>query len=326
MHFTNINYLLLLIPLIAYIVWYLLQGRKNSPSMKVSTTRPFGKNLKSYRNYLIHVPFALRVIALAMLILVLMRPVKTNRWSEENVEGIDIMLAMDISTSMSAYDISPNRMDVAKDVAAQFVAGRSCDNIGLTLFAGESFTQCPLTTDYGTVLRLIDKSGIEYAASGTLKDGTAIGMGIANAISRLKDSEAKSKVIILLTDGSNNSGEITPEDAARYAEKYGIRIYTIGFRTNNELVQTPFGWMNNSEFDEKTLRSIASITGGEYFTSSDKKSLENIYKIIDQLERSKIQVRHFGTNEENFMIFAIIALVAVLLELLLRNTLLKRIP
>lgn len=317
---------MLLIPLIAYIVWYLLQGRKNSPSMKVSTTRPFGKNLKSYRNYLIHVPFALRVIALAMLILVLMRPVKTNRWSEENVEGIDIMLAMDISTSMSAYDISPNRMDVAKDVAAQFVAGRSCDNIGLTLFAGESFTQCPLTTDYGTVLRLIDKSGIEYAASGTLKDGTAIGMGIANAISRLKDSEAKSKVIILLTDGSNNSGEITPEDAARYAEKYGIRIYTIGFRTNNELVQTPFGWMNNSEFDEKTLRSIASITGGEYFTSSDKKSLENIYKIIDQLERSKIQVRHFGTNEENFMIFAIIALVAVLLELLLRNTLLKRIP
>ena len=308
MHFTNINYLLLLIPLIAYIVWYLLQGRKNSPSMKVSTTRPFGKNLKSYRNYLIHVPFALRVIALAMLILVLMRPVKTNRWSEENVEGIDIMLAMDISTSMSAYDISPNRMDVAQDVAAQFVAGRSCDNIGLTLFAGESFTQCPLTTDYGTVLRLIDKSGIEYAASGTLKDGTAIGMGIANAISRLKDSEAKSKVIILLTDGSNNSGEITPEDAARYAEKYGIRIYTIGFRTNNELVQTPFGWMNNSEFDEKTLRSIASITGGEYFTSSDKKSLENIYKIIDQLERSKIQIRHFGTNEEDFMIFAIIAL------------------
>lgn len=326
MHFTNISYLLLLIPLIAYVVWYVLQGRKMSPAMKVSTTRPFGKNLKSYRNYLIHVPFALRVIALAMLILVLMRPVKTNRWSEESVEGIDIMLAMDVSTSMSAYDISPNRMEVAKEVAEQFVAGRSSDNIGLTLFAGESFTQCPLTTDYGAVQRLIDKSGIEYAASGTLKDGTAIGMGIANAISRLKDSKAKSKVIILLTDGSNNSGEITPEDAAVYAKKYGIRIYTIGFRTNDEIVQTPFGLMSNSEFDESTLRTIALTTGGEYFASSDKKSLQSIYDRIDQLERSKIQVRHFGTNEENFMLFAIIALVAVILELILRNTLLKRIP
>lgn len=326
MQFTNYIYILLLIPLIAYIVWYVWKGRKMSPSIKVSTTMPFTKNLKSYRNNLICLPFALRVIALAMLILVLMRPVKSNKWSEENVEGIDIMLAMDISTSMSAYDIRPSRIEVAKEVATQFVSGRSSDNIGLTLFAGESFTQCPLTTDYRTVLRLIDKSGIEYAANGTLKDGTAIGMGIANAVSRLKDSKAKSKVIILLTDGSNNSGEITPEDAAGYAEKFGIRIYTIGFRTNNERVQTPFGIMDNSEFDEKTLRAIASVTGGEYFASSSKESLQNIYDEINRLERTKLQVRHYGTKEEKFMIFALIALAAIVLEILLRNTLLKKIP
>ncbi|MBR5593711.1 MAG: VWA domain-containing protein [Bacteroidaceae bacterium] len=326
MHFTRFIYLLLFIPLIAYIVWYILRGRKISPSMKVSTTLPFNKELRTYKNYLIHLPLALRMLALTMLVLVLMRPVATNSWSEEQVEGIDIMLAMDVSTSMSAVDIQPNRIDVAKDVASQFVSGRKNDNIGLTLFAGESFTQCPLTIDYGSVLSLINKSGIEYAASGLLKDGTAIGLGIANAVSRLKDSKAKSKVIILLTDGSNNSGEITPEDAARIAKEYGIRIYTIGFRTDKEIVQTPYGMLDNSEFDEKTLRSIASVTGGEYFRSSSKESLVNIYREIDQLERTKLEIKHFGDQEEKFMIFALIAVVSLMLEILLRNTILKRIP
>lgn len=326
MHFSRIIYLLLFIPLIAYIVWYLLRGRKLSPSMKVSTILPFGKDLKTYKNYLIHAPFVLRVVALSMLILVLMRPISTNRWSEESVEGIDIMLAMDVSTSMSAVDIQPNRIEVAKDVAAQFVSGRKNDNIGLTLFAGESFTQCPLTIDYRSVLSLIDKSGIEYALNGTLKDGTAIGLGIANAVSRLKESKAKSKVIILLTDGSNNSGEITPEDAAYIAKEYDIRIYTIGFRTNNEVVQTPYGILNNSEFDEKTLKTIASVTGGDYFRSSSKESLLNVYKEIDQLERTKLEIKHFGNQEEKFMIFAFIAIVALMLEILLRNTILKKIP
>ena len=255
-----------------------------------------------------------------------MRPISTNRWSEESVEGIDIMLAMDVSTSMSAVDIQPNRIDVAKDVASQFVSGRKNDNIGLTLFAGESFTQCPLTIDYRSVLSLIDKSGIEYALNGTLKDGTAIGLGIANAVSRLKDSKAKSKVIILLTDGSNNSGEITPEDAAYIAKEYGIRIYTIGFRTDEEIVQTPYGILNNSDFDEKTLQTIASVTGGDYFRSSSKESLLNVYKEIDQLERTKLEIKHFGNQEEKFMIFAFIAIVALMLEILLRNTILKKIP
>ena len=326
MHFTRIIYLLLFIPPIAYAVWYILRGRKISPSMKVSTTLPFGKDLKTYKNYLIHLPFLLRMVSLSMLILVLMRPVSTRSWSEENVEGIDIMLAMDVSTSMSAVDIEPNRIEVAKEVAAKFVSGRKNDNIGLTLFAGESFTQCPLTIDYASVLSLIDKSGIEYALNGALKDGTAIGMGIANAVSRLKDSKAESKVIILLTDGSNNSGEITPEDAAEIAKEYGVRIYTIGFRTDNEVVQTPYGIMNNSEFDEKTLKSIASVTGGEYYRSSSKESLMNIYKEIDQLERTKLEVKHFGTQEEKFMIFAFIAIVSLMLEILLRNTVLKKIP
>jgi Ca-activated chloride channel family protein len=227
---------------------------------------------------------------------------------------------------MSAVDIQPNRIDVAKDVASQFVSGRKNDNIGLTLFAGESFTQCPLTIDYGSVLSLINKSGIEYAASGLLKDGTAIGLGIANAVSRLKDSKAKSKVIILLTDGSNNSGEITPEDAALIAKEYGIRIYTIGFRTDKEIVQTPYGMLDNSEFDEKTLRSIASVTGGEYFRSSSKESLVNIYREIDQLERTKLEIKHFGDQKEMFMIFALIAIVSLMLEIMLRNTILKKIP
>ena len=326
MHFTRFIYLLLFIPLIAYAVWYLLKGRRMSPSMKVSTILPFSKELKTYRNYLVHAPFVLRIVALSMLILVLMRPVSTNRWSEESVEGIDIMLAMDVSTSMSAVDIEPNRIDVAKDVASQFVSGRKNDNIGLTLFAGESFTQCPLTIDYRSVLSLIDKSGIEYAANGMLKDGTAIGLGIANAVTRLKDSKAKSKVIILLTDGSNNSGEITPEDTAYIAKEYGIRIYTVGFRTDKEVVQTPFGLLDNSEFDEKTLRTIASITGGQYFRSSSKESLMDIYKEIDQLERTKLDVKHFGSEEEKFMLFALIAIVALIMEILLRNTILKRIP
>ncbi len=326
MHFTRFIYLLLFIPLIAYAVWYLLKGRRMSPSMKVSTILPFSKELKTYRNYLVHAPFVLRIVALSMLILVLMRPVSTNRWSEESVEGIDIMLAMDVSTSMSAVDIEPNRIDVAKDVASQFVSGRKNDNIGLTLFAGESFTQCPLTIDYRSVLSLIDKSGIEYAANGMLKDGTAIGLGIANAVTRLKDSKAKSKVIILLTDGSNNSGEITPEDAAYIAKEYGIRIYTVGFRTDKEVVQTPFGLLDNSEFDEKTLRTIASITGGQYFRSSSKESLMDIYKEIDQLERTKLDIKHFGSEEEKFMLFALIAIVALIMEILLRNTILKRIP
>ena len=329
MQFTNYKYLFLLIPLVAYIVWYILKGRKVSPSMKVSTTMPFSKNIKSYRNYLIHVPFVLRVIALTMLILVLMRPVSTNKWKEDNVEGIDIMLAMDISTSMSAYDIKPERMRVAKDVASQFVSGRRHDNIGLTLFAGESFTQCPLTSDYSTVHKLIAKSGYQYVLDGTLKDGTAIGKGIANAVSRLKDSKAKSKVIILLTDGSNNCDEITPEDAAEIAAKFGIRIYTIGFRTNDKYVYSSFNRtivFDNSIFDEKTLRTIASTTGGKYYASSSKESLQNIYKEIDRLERTKLYSKNYGTEEEEFMLFAIIALVAVLLELILRNTLLKRIP
>ena len=294
--------------------------------MKISTTLPFNKGLKTYKNHLVHAPFLLRIVTLSMLILVLMRPVATNHWSEESVEGIDIMLAMDVSTSMSAVDIQPNRIDVAKDVASQFVSGRKNDNIGLTLFAGESFTQCPLTIDYRSVLSLIDKSGIEYAANGTLKDGTAIGLGIANAVSRLKDSKAKSKVIILLTDGSNNSGEITPEDAANIAKEYDIRIYTIGFRTDNEIVQTPYGLLNNSEFDEKTLKTIASVTGGEYFHSSSKESLINIYKEIDQLERTKLEIKHFGDQEEKFMLFAFIAIVSLMIEILLRNTVLKRIP
>ena len=206
MVFANIGLLLLFLPLAGYVAWYIMVGRHKTPAMKVSTASLFMKRgLKSYKNYLIHVPFVLRVVAMAMIILVLARPQSTNRWQNTEVEGIDIMLAMDVSTSMLAMDLSPNRLEAAKQVAAEFVNGRPNDNIGLTIFAGESFTQCPLTVDHAVMLNMLNAVKCDIAAQGIIEDGTAIGMGIANAVSRLKESKAKSKVIILLTPIWNNS-------------------------------------------------------------------------------------------------------------------------
>ena len=224
MFFSKIGYLLLFIPLVAYIVWYILKGRKTEPTMKVPTTVPFLKDIKSYKNYIIDIPFILRIITLSMVIIVLARPQSTNRWENSEVEGIDIMLAMDVSTSMLAMDLTPNRLEAAKQVAADFINSRPNDNIGLTIFAGESFTQCPLTIDHAVMLNMLNSVKCDIAAQGIIEDGTAIGMGIANAVSRLKESKAKSKVIILLTDGANNRGEISPEAAAEIAKKFGIRV------------------------------------------------------------------------------------------------------
>ncbi len=329
MIFSNILAFLLFIPLIGYIVWYILIGRHKTPTIKVSTVVPFlKKDLRSYKNYLLHLPFALRVIALAMMIIVLARPQSTNSWQNSDVEGIDIMLAMDVSTSMLAMDLAPNRLEAAKQVAAEFINGRPNDNIGLTIFAGESFTQCPLTVDHAVLLNMLNAVKCDIAAQGIIEDGTAIGMGIANAVSRLKESKAKSKVIILLTDGSNNRGEISPEAAAEIAKQFGVRVYTIGVGTTGEAPYPYNGHVVNVpvEIDETTLNKIATIADGNYYRATSNTKLKEVYEKIDKLERTKLQVKEYSRKEEEYAIFAIIALAALMLELLLRNTLLKTIP
>ena len=230
MIFANIAYLFLLILLIPYIIWYIVKRKRTEPTIQVSTVGMYRNAPKSWKVYLLHLPFILRIIALVMLVLVLARPQSTNNWQNTEVEGIDIMLAVDVSTSMLAEDLKPNRLEAAKQVATEFINGRQNDNIGLTIFAGESFTQCPLTVDHAVLLNLFKSINANIAQTGLIEDGTAIGMGIANAVSRLKESKAKSKVIILLTDGSNNRGDISPSMAADIAKQFGIRVYTIGVR------------------------------------------------------------------------------------------------
>lgn len=329
MFFANISYLLLFIPLTGYVVWYFTKGKGMEPSMKVSTVMPFAGNVKSFRNRILHLPFILRIITLSMVIIVLARPQSSDSWEESDVEGIDIMLATDVSTSMLAMDLKPNRIEAAKEVAAQFINGRKNDNIGLTIFAGESFTQCPLTIDHAVMLNMLNSVKCDIAQNRIIEDGTAIGMGIANGVSRLKDSKAKSKVIILLTDGSNNSGEISPEAAAEIAKEFGVRIYTVGVGTNSETAPYPYGDQVINvpvEIDETTLKKIAEITNGKYYRATSKESLGEIYSEIDKLERTKLHARQFSAYNEEYQIFALIALLSLLLEVVLRNTVLRKIP
>ena len=329
MFFANISYLLLFIPLIGYVVWYLIKGKSMKPAMKVSTIAPFGRNIKSFRNRILHLPFALRILTLSMVIIVLARPQSSDSWEESDIEGIDIMLATDVSTSMLAMDLKPNRIEAAKEVAAQFVSSRKNDNIGLTIFAGESFTQCPLTIDHAVMLNMLNAVKCDIALNGIIEDGTAIGMGIANGVSRLKDSKAKSKVIILLTDGSNNSGEISPEAAAEIAKEFGVRIYTIAVGTNSDTAPFPYGDQIINvpvEIDENTLKNIAEITNGKYYRATSKESLSEIYSEIDKLERTKLHARQFSAYNEEYQIFALIALLSLLFEIVLRYTVLRKIP
>ena len=303
-------------------------GRRLKPSMKVSTTLPFAGNIKSFRNYLVHVPFILRTITLSMIIIVLARPQSADFWEERNIEGIDIMLASDVSTSMLAMDLKPNRLEASKDVAKEFVARRQHDNIGLTIFAGESFTQCPLTIDHNALSNMISAVDCEIAAKGIIDDGTAIGMGIANSVLRLKESEAKSKVIILLTDGINNRGEISPESAAEMAKEYGIRIYTVGVGTDKKTAPypTPYGVQDVPvEIDETTLIDIAAVTDGKYFRATDKESLSNIYQEIDKLERTKLNVQEYKEYLELYQIFALAAAISMFLEIVIRYAVIRRI-
>ena len=279
------------------------------------------------RIWMRHILFALEVLAVVFLVFALSRPRSSNNWQTYTSEGIDIVLALDISSSMLARDFTPDRLEAAKEVATKFILERPQDKIGLVIFAGESFTQCPLTTDQAVLVNLLRE-----VKSGVIEDGTAIGLGLANAVNRLKDSPAKSKVVILLTDGVNNRGAIAPATAAELAKTYGIRVYTIGVGTYGEApypVQTPFGTQLQKvpvEIDEEGLQQIAALTGGKYFRATDNNKLKQIYQEIDQLEKSKIEVKHFSKKNEQYFIFGLVGMCLLVLQVLLRYTLLRKIP
>ena len=276
-----------------------------------------------------HMPFLLRLILMSLVVCILARPQSRHSWSNTDVEGIDIMLAVDVSTSMLAQDFKPNRVEALKEIAQRFIEKRPNDNMGLTMFAGEAYTQCPLTTDHTVLMNLYNSVDCNMAARGIIDDGTAIGDGIMNAILRLKESQAKSKVIILLTDGVNNSGNISPQTAAEIAKKYGIRIYTIGIGRNGMApYPLPTGGtaMLPVEIDEQTMTKISTETGGQYFRAQKNAELDAIYQDIDKMERTKFNVKQFSRRGELYQPFAIAAFVVLLLEILLRTVVLKRLP
>jgi Ca-activated chloride channel family protein len=320
----NLLYLLALVPVI--IVFYLFKQQKANASLRLSGLSPFDNSKRTFRHYLRHILFAFRALAVIFLIIVLARPQKTNSFQNTSTEGIDIIITLDISGSMLARDFTPDRIQASKNIATEFISGRPYDRIGLVIYSGVSFTQCPLTTDHATLINLLRE-----VESGMIEDGTAIGNGLATAISRIKDSEAKSKVIILLTDGINNRGEIAPATAADLAKIFGIRVYTIGVGTNGMApypVQTPFGIQYQNmqvEIDEGILRNIADKTGGVYFRATDNDKLAQVYQEIDKLEKSKINVRQFSRKEEKYLLPALIAMILISLEILIRQTILRNL-
>ena len=316
--------LFILVPLLVYLE--LRQSGRKQGTLLVSSVRPF-MGLRSWKNVLRPLPFILRLLALCSLIIALARPQTRNDEQQVNGEGIDIMLCLDISGSMLSQDFTPNRMEAAKNVAAEFIDNRPTDRIGLVIFSGESFTMCPLTTD-----RAMLKTQLYNVQSGLLEDGTAIGSGLATGVDRLRSSPSKSMVIILLTDGENNGGLIDPNTAKEIAKAEKVRVYTIGMGTEGYApvpVQTPNGVVMQREkvnIDEKLLTQIAKETGGQYYRAKDNESLKNIYSSIDQLERSRIEVTDIRHYTERFFPFALAAGILLLLDLLLRWTVLRKFP
>lgn len=328
MHFASLYYLWLLaliVPMIAYYVWRVRQG---GAAIQISTVEGVLRAPKSVRYYLRHLPFVLRTAAYALLVMALARPQGIEQNVRTSTEGIDIMLSIDVSGSMLARDFKPDRITAAKEVAASFISDRVGDRLGLVVFAGEAFTQSPLTTDQSTLQTLLAR-----IRSGLIEDGTAIGNGLATAINRLRESEAKSKVIILLTDGINNRGEIAPMTAAEIARAQGIRVYTIGVGSRGTAPYPAVDMFGNMTFinqkveiDEKTLTEIARLTGGRYFRATDKEKLQAIYDEINQLEKSRVEVTERITYHELFLGWVLAALALLTAELLLSNLVLKRIP
>ncbi len=316
--------LLLVVPLALYIY---IKRQKTPATFTLSTTGAFEGLRRSWRSRLYPLPFGLILLAYILVTIALARPQSSTSHSTRETEGINIMLVMDVSGSMLAQDLQPNRIEAAKAVASEFVASRPSDNIGLVVFAGESYTQCPLTTDHAVVLNMIQKVEL-----GLINDGTAIGSGLATAVSRLKDVKGDSRVVVLLTDGTNNAGAIAPITAAEIAESFGIRVYTIGVGSKGEAptpVQTLMGveyMMLPVDIDEGMLQEIAKRTGGQYFRATDNASLKAIYKEIDQMEKVKLKVENFTQKAEHFPIFLWLALGLTAAALLLRNTWLRSLP
>ena len=327
MQFNNPEYLYLLLFLIPVTFWYIFKQYQADASLQISSISSL--KLPQRKSFIIlrHLPFVFRIIILICLTIVIARPQLSNSFRSESTEGIDIMMALDISGTMLAEDLRPNRLEAAKSVATEFIAGRPNDNIGLVVFAGESFTQCPLTTDHAVLINLFN--GIKY---GMIEDGTAIGLGLANSVGRIKDSMAKSKVVILLTDGSNNAGEIAPLTAAEIAKTFGIRVYTIGVGTRGVAkfpYQTPMGIRYQDmqvDIDEDMLKQVASMTGGNYFRATDNNKLKEIYAEIDQMEKTKIRVQEYSKKKDIYLPFALLALLCLLGELILKNTILQKLP
>lgn len=328
MQLAHPSYLWLFLVYIPLIIWYILKQRNAQPALEVSSTSPYASLPRSYKEYLRHGLFILRLCVIGCIIIILARPQSRDSWRTSSTEGTDIIVALDISSSMLARDFQPDRLEAAKNVATKFVSGRESDNIGVVIFAGESFTAVPMTTDRALLANYINDIKMEM-----LEDGTAIGDGLATSINRIKDGKAKSKSIILLTDGSNNTGVVAPSTAAEIAKKYGIKVYTIGVGRNGNAPYPQQNMFGRIEYvtmpvviDEATLKNIASITGGKYFRATDNNVLAQIFEEIDKLEKTEMDVKHFSHTEDNYMFWAWLALGLFVLELLLRHTVLRTIP
>ena len=325
--FKNPEFFYVLLVIVPMAAWYIFRQKRNTASIQVSSTASVFKAPKSMRHYLRHLVFLLQVLAIAAFTVVLVRPQSSRNWENVTTEGIDIVIALDISSSMLARDFQPDRLEAAKNVAMEFISGREYDRMGLVVFAGEAFTQCPLTTDRSVLLNLF-----KDIQSGMIEDGTAIGNGLATGVARLKESEAISRVVILLTDGENNSGEIAPVTAAEIAKTFGIRVYTVGVGSEGTApypVQTPYGIQLRDmevKIDEETLQEISTITDGRYFRATSNTKLEEIYQEIDALEKSKIEVREFSRKSEEFLPFALAGIAFLVLSLILKNTVFRSIP
>ena len=318
---------LMAVPVLLVLHYVLIEIFSHRPHMRVSTSVPWTVRGRSFMGYMRHLPFLLRVFALAMIIVAIARPRSSQEMERVDTEGIDIVLAMDVSTSMLARDFTPDRINASKDIAIEFISQRPSDRMGIVVFAGESFTQCPLTTDRATLINMMKEVQTDL-----IEDGTAIGNGLATAIARMKDSDAKSRVVILLTDGVNNRGEISPQMAAEIAKTYGVRVYTIGVGKEGMApypVMTPWGVEVQNvkvEIDEKLLSEIAESTGGRYFRATDNTKLAEIYSEINKMEKARTTVDSFPIYKELFGLYALLALLALLLELLLNWFVIRRLP
>jgi Ca-activated chloride channel family protein len=319
--------LLLIVPIL--IVWYIFKGKKARPEIRLSTFAGLKNQRKSAVVRLLHLPFVLRCLTIVLIIIAIARPQTRLSWQDMKAEGIDIMMTMDLSPSMLARDLKPNRLEAAKEVATDFVSGRPNDRIGLVIFSGDAFTQCPLTIDHSIMKTLLQAVEPDF-----LPEGTAIGLGLATAVNRLRESKSTSKVVILITDGENNAGSVSPLTAAEIAQLYGIRVYTIGVGTRGVAYSPVYRYPNGQfafdyaevRIDEALLKQISSMTGGQYFRATNNEALAEIYKKIDEMEKTRFDSTEFRRRKEEFWPLAFLAVMLIALEWLLRNTLMRSIP